>query len=203
MLGSNEPSFADVDELLTSWINASAPESSSNATISKACERATAQNQAPPRVSGLLQGTYTRDINPSLQNTRISEGRYIDHARSAAAVAKAGDQATTAGSKTLDPEGDLNAKRGKHSAQAASEPATRNSEVNRRAQKKFRQRQKVSSANHPQLLATHGTHSTLHCSQFNTSYTHTHIIFATDAYVDIADCDGLHDRSAFRGCKPN
>ena len=137
MLSSDEPNNTDVDELLASWINATAPE----APEASAGFGSTALSPAPPRVSGLLQGASLRDINPPLTSAANAGARFIHHP-GATDAAKASSQ-VIGPSTNLDPEQELKAKRGKHKVDGVPESAPRNSEVNRRAQKKFRAKQKV------------------------------------------------------------
>lgn len=139
MLSSDEPSNTDVDELLESWINATAPEAPEAAA--GLGSTALSPAHAPPRVSGLLQGASLRDINPPLTSAANAGARLTNHP-GATEAAKASSQ-VIGPSTNLDPEQELKAKRGKHTVDGVPDSAPRNSEVNRRAQKKFRAKQKV------------------------------------------------------------
>lgn len=143
MVSPDAPSLIDVDNLLHSWISAPPSGSSQGLSAFEAIERSATSSQpdVPPRVSGLLQGTLVSDAKPYLSSTATHAASDAQHASSTADVKRSGDQART--NRTLEPEGQFAQKRSKHTGQGAVEPPTRNSEVNRRAQKKFRQKQKV------------------------------------------------------------
>lgn len=142
MLNSDEPNVTDVNELLNSWISASPPSLLHPLPLSEAFEGTinSSHPAVPPRVSGLLQGTLLQDFDPSLNTVATPGVRYIQRTGSSATDVRPGDQTTV---PDLEPDVELFAKRSKRTGQGGSEPTPRNSEVNRRAQKKFRQKQKV------------------------------------------------------------
>lgn len=168
MVTPDEPSLIDVDNLLHSWISAPPSGSSQGVSAFEATERSATSSQpdVPPRVSGLLQGTLVSDAKPYLSSAVTGSASFVQHAGSPADVKRPGDQAGT--NRTLEPEGQFAQKRSKHTGQSAAEPTTRNSEVNRRAQKKFRQKQKVHASCTIVFSVEHyhyrNVHVSLHCT---------------------------------------
>ena len=156
MQTSAELTAADVDELATSWINAQSVGQSSaemvmdlqqalsSAPTTYACSsEVTAPAVAPPHTTGLLQGTQISDINLALESddsgVPAASGEVQEQSEAQTGV----DQPTSAASRELDLEQAPAAKRANKNVPSAAEAPSRAVEVNRRAQKRFRLKQKA------------------------------------------------------------
>ena len=163
MQAPTELTAVDVDELATSWINAQ-PVSTASAEMVMDLQQAlsspatygcttTTLAVVAPRLTGLLQGTQTSDVNLALDSEdsgapeasgegkqQVEVRRELDQRNSTSSR----DQLMSTSSRELDLEQAPAAKRANNKAQPAAEVPSRAVEVNRRAQKRFRLKQKAS-----------------------------------------------------------
>lgn len=167
MKASAELTAADVDELATSWINAQSVGQSSaemvmdlqqalsSAPTTYACSaEVTAPPVAAPHSTGLLQGRQTSDVNVALESEDSGVPGASSDVQEQSEAQTGVDQPISAASREFDLEQAPAAKRANMNAQSAAEPPSRAVEVNRRAQKRFRLKQKAGTRTHSIIACT-------------------------------------------------